>query len=359
MAVSFQASAPGRVNLIGEHTDYNLGFVLPTVIPQTCRTSCTLRKDRQISVTSTNMPGQPATYQLGREEKPRSGQPRAWWHYIQGITWVLERNGQRTGGCDLRIESDIPLGSGLSSSAALSVSLLRVFQKAFGLDYDDLTLAKLARRSENEFIGAPVGILDPLACHLGRPDEALFIDTQSLEIERVGIPAGVELVVIHSGVAHEHAGGDYATRVRECQEACRALGVEHLRNCSVSDLPRINALPSPLSRRARHVITENQRVLDAVTALKTADLHRLGRLFDASHVSQRDDYQVSIPAIDQLVEIAQEHEAVLGARLTGGGFGGSIVALAKAGLGRQAAQEIAASYQSRTGHQPHVLVPPG
>jgi galactokinase len=354
-AASFTATAPGRVNLIGEHTDYNFGFVLPTVIPQTCRVRCTYRDDNEVTVASENQGGQAVRYELGSETALPS--ERHWWHYVQGVTWVLRKHGHRLRGCDLRIESDVPLGSGLSSSAALDVALLRVFREAFVLKLDDMSLVKLAQEVENRFVGAPVGILDPLACHLGAPGQALFVDTQSLEIERVPLPAGVELIVIHSGVEHRHAGGDYATRVAECREASRQLGVPNLRSCTPDDLPRIGRLNPPLAGRARHVVTENQRVVDAVAAMKAGDLRRLGELFDASHASQRDDYGVSIAEVDLLVSVAQQHPHVYGARLTGGGFGGSIVALAEEGKGAEAAREIARMYQERTKQESRVLVP--
>lgn len=356
MAQHYQAAVPGRVNLIGEHTDYNLGFVLPTVIPQTCRVTCTPRVDGTIAVASENLAGA-TQYELGSERPPAAGEQREWWHYVQGVTWVLRKHGHRIGGCELHIASDVPLGSGLSSSAALDVVLLRVLRDAFGLALEDMGLVRLAREVENRFIGAPVGILDPLACHLGTAGEALFVDTENLAIERVTLPPGVELIVIHSGLAHQHACGDYGTRVAECHQASRLLGVTNLRAVSVQDLPRINALPSPYRERARHVVTENQRVLDAVVALRANDPLRLGELFDASHVSQRDDYRVSITEVDLLVTLMQHHDAVYGARLTGGGFGGSIVAVAERGRAAEAARTIARTYQERTNHVPRVLVP--
>jgi galactokinase len=356
MKSTFSAFVPGRVNLIGEHTDYNLGFVLPTVIPQTCKVTVCPSDGRIVTAQSQNIPDDPATYRLGEETPPPSGAQRHWWHYVQGVTWVLAQE-HRLAGMEITVRSDVPLGSGLSSSASLTVALLRALGQMFQIRLEDLPLAHLARRVENEFIGAPVGILDPLACHLGRSGEALFIDTENLEIKRVALPAQAELIVIHSGLSHQHAGGDYATRVAECQAACRELNVPHLRACQVADLERIARLPSPLAQRARHVVTENQRVLDAVQAMETDDLDRLGELFDGSHTSQRDDYGVSVPAVDQLVHIAQQHPSIYGARLTGGGFGGSIVALARLGQGQNAAQDITRQYLEQTGHRPSLLVP--
>jgi galactokinase len=351
------AEVSGRVNLIGEHTDYNFGYVLPTVIPQTCRVQYTGRDDDLVSAQSREEKNKPTRYQLGSEMPHQQSEPRQWWHYVQGVTWRLRQHGHRLRGCDLRIESDVPLGSGLSSSAAMDVALLRVLCQANNIKLEELELAKLAQEVENKFVAAPVGILDPLACHLGRAGEALFVDTQNLAIERVPLPAEVELIVIHSGMAHQHAGGDYQTRVAECHAAARALGVPNLRAVGMADLSRIEKLPTPLKERARHVVTENQRVLDAVSAMKQNDLIGLGQLFNASHASQHDDYGVSIPEVDRLVEIAQKQPGIYGARLTGGGFGGSIVALAKKGLAQGVAHAIANEYQAQTGIMPRVLVP--
>jgi galactokinase len=353
----FTVEVSGRVNLIGEHTDYNLGYVLPTVIPQTCKVQYSDRSDDQISAWSREEKNRPIQYRLGSEVPHRAGEPRHWWQYVQGVTWTLCQHGHHLRGCDLKIESNVPLGSGLSSSAAMDVALLRVLCQANNIELEDLVLAKLAQEVENKFVGAPVGILDPLACHLGNAGEALFVDTQNLAIERVPLPAQIELIVIHSGLAHQHAGGDYQTRVAECHAAARALGVPHLRAVGIEDLPRIERLAAPLKERARHVVTENQRVLDAVAAVKRDDLEALGQLFNASHVSQRDDYGVSIPEVDRLVEIAQKQSGTYGARLTGGGFGGSIVALAKKGSAQFISQSIAKEYQTQGGITPRILVP--
>lgn len=350
------AEVPGRVNLIGEHTDYNFGYVLPTVIPQTCRVEYVHRKGDQVSVWSREQKDD-VQYQLGSEVPHQRPELKEWWHYVQGVTWVLRRHGHLLHGCDLRIESDVPLGSGLSSSAAMNVAILRVLCAANDIKLEDLQLAKLAQEVENHFIGAPVGILDPLACHLGREGEALFVDTQNLHIERVPLPAGTELIVIDSSVVHVIAGGDYKTRVAECHAAARALGVPNLRALGMDELPLIEKLPAPLKERTRHVVTENQRVLDAVQAMKRNDLVAVGQLFNASHASQRDDYAVSVPEVDRLVEIAQKQPDIYGARLTGGGFGGSIVALAKTGSAQPASQAIADEFLAVTEIVPRVLVP--
>ncbi len=346
------AEACGRVNLIGEHTDYNGGYVLPTLIPQRTRVELTGRPDHTVHVASANQAGGLLSYTLGAETPGRG-----WLDYVQGLTCVLTAEHQPLHGFDAFITSEVPLGSGLSSSAALSVSLLRALRSAFALQLDDLQLALLGQRSENEFVGAHVGVMDPMVCSLAELGTALFIDTRNLTYQRVPLPRNADLVVINSGVAHDHAAGDYNTRRAECERACALLGVERLSELSLGDLPRLKSLPDPLDRRARHVITENARVLAVIEALRNGNLERVGHLFYASHASQRDDYVVSIPAIDLLVELAHGDPAVYGARLTGGGFGGSVVMFTHAEEGALVADRIARAYVERSGNTPSVLVP--
>jgi galactokinase len=350
------ADAPGRVNLIGEHTDYNGGFVLPTAIPQRCRVELALRSDQTVRVWSTALAGgEPVPqYDLGAES-PGHG----WLDYVQGVTHLLGKDGHPLRGFDALLDSAVPLGSGLSSSAALTVSLMRALRKAFPLSLDDLSLALMGQRVENEFVGARVGVMDPMAASLADEGTALFLDARSLQYQRVQLPRGADLIVLHSGLSHRlaHGDGGYNTRRQQCEQAVALLGVPQLRDLGVADLPRVLALPEPLSRRARHVITENDRVLGAVEAMRAGDLKRLGDLFFASHRSMRDDYEVSIPEIDLLVELACQDEAVYGARLTGGGFGGSVVILARAGQGQAVAERLAQAYAHRSGQHPKILVP--
>jgi galactokinase len=343
------AEAPGRVNLIGEHTDYNGGFVLPTVIPQRTQVSLAPRTDNVMCVFSSNVPERTLSYTLG-EEAPGRG----WLDYVQGITVVLRPFKDRLCGCDIAIESDLPLGSGLSSSAALDVALLRAFRHAFHLELDDKEIAALGQRCENQFVGAQVGIMDPLVCSIGELHSAHFIDASSFDFEKIPLP-DADFVVINSGISHQHSAGDYNTRRLECEHACSLLKVKLLRRLEWHDKPRVDELPEPLNRRARHVLTENNRVVEAVKAMQDGDLARLGDLFNASHDSQRDDYAVSIPAIDLLVDLARQESDVYGARLTGGGFGGSIVFLAKAGRGQVVAQHIVEEYQRESGHKATIL----
>jgi galactokinase len=351
------AEAPGRVNLIGEHTDYNGGLMLPTPLPQRTRVELARRADRQVRAFSATIPTQgasPTVYTLGAEA--RTGR---WIDYVQGATQALARAGFAIGGVDLRIESQVPRGGGVSSSAALLVALLRGLRERFELALDDVALAHLARRAENELVGAPVGIMDPLVCSVGRPGQALLIDADAGTTRHVALPADLELVVVDSGVHHSHAAGDYRTRKAECDAACVSLGVASLR--AAEALPhleaRLAALPAPLEARVRHVVSENARVRQAVAAMESGDTAGLGAVLNAGHASLRDDYAVSVPAIDRLVAIAQAEPGILGARLTGGGFGGAIVALASIGHGAAAAVAIAAAYAAETGHHPTVLVP--
>lgn len=347
------ARAPGRVNLIGEHTDYNEGFVLPTTIPQHTTVELRARRDENtVDVYAADL-GQRASFSLGAEAHAGS-----WQDYVAGVTQELARAGYPLRGFEARISSEVPFGSGLSSSAALLVALLRGLRELYGLQIDDVQIARLAQRAENGLVGAKVGIMDQMACSLARENEALFLDCRDLSFERVPLPGDVDLVVLHSGVEHQHAGGDYNTRRAECERAAELLGVRSLRDLSEADLGRIGALPEPLNRRARHVVTENARVLQAVAALRAGDLVRVGELFYASHASMRDDYEVSVAEVDLIVDLAREQSDIYGARLTGGGFGGSVVMLARFGRGRAAGEAIAAEYARRSGRTPKLLTPP-
>jgi galactokinase len=351
---AIHAEAPGRVNLIGEHTDYSDGYVLPTAIPQTTTVELVSRLDSRVRVFSDEIDGlaQPVEYFLGSETKRGD-----WVDYVAGVTWALERQGWELRGFDARISSDVPLGSGLSSSAALEVSLLRALREAFSLDLDDVSLAVTGRRAENDFVGAPVGIMDQMASSLATEDVALFLDTRTLRYERIRIPGSAELCVVDSGVEHGHATGEYRTRREEVELAAKLLELPALRDASPADLPRVAMLPPPLDRRARHVVTENERVLAAVSALKRADLPELGKLLDASHESLRDDFEVSTGEVDALVRLAREQKGVFGARITGGGFGGSIVVLAARGRARAAGLEVVRRYAAETGREATLLVP--
>jgi galactokinase len=345
------AHAAGRVNLIGEHTDYNGGFVLPVPIPQKTKCELARRNDDEVHVISLLLGGgppcPPASFKLGEESKQHS-----WWDYVQGITVALRKFKIR--GFDARFETTVPLGSGLSSSAAFEISLLRALRDAFHLALDELQMAQIGRAAENEFVGAKVGIMDQMSAALGKDGYALFIDTLNLHYEYIHLPPKCAIAALHSGIQHDNRSGDYNLRREECEEACRLLGVEKLRDLTINDLSRIEKIPDPFRKRARHVITENERVLEAVQAIQAENNAELGRLVYASHDSLKNDFEVSIPEIDWLVDQAKKESSIYGARITGGGFGGSVLFLVNPG-DIQVLTQIADRYKKETGNSPQIF----
>jgi galactokinase len=312
-----RVSAPGRVNLLGEHTDYNQGLVLPTP----------LRYQTYIEATqATGIEVYTESFQDCRSRGLDVTGQGDWLDYIAGCVWVLRQNGYRAPGIRAYVRSQVPMTGGLSSSAALEVAALRALRELYTLPLDDLQIALLAQQAEVEYVGVRCGIMDQMASSVGRLGYALFLDTQDLTSRLVALPQGYRVAVVDSLVPRRLAESGYNTRRSECEQACTLLGIRSLRELSLADLPRLATLPEPINRRARHVVTENQRVLDGVRALEQGDIKHFGRLMVASHLSLRDDYQVSIPELDTLVEAELRHGAV-GARLTGAGFGGSTVAL--------------------------------
>jgi galactokinase len=346
--------APGRVNLIGEHTDYNGGDVLPMALPLRTRAQLARRADRGVHAATTTPPfnGKPAIYELGGEARRGT-----WLDYVQAVTQVLAQDGYQLPGFDLLIESDLPAGSGLSSSAALMVAVLRALRELERLPIDDLAIARLAHRGETGLVGSPVGVMDPVACSVGSEGTALHLNTRTLEYELVPLPDGVEIALIDSGISHHHASGGYRTRRAECSVAARDLGVALLTDLGTADLPRVARLPEPLDRRARHVITEHARVAAAVAAMRAGALPELGALIKASHQSMRDDFEVSLPDIDLLASLANAEPEVWGARLTGGGFGGVVLVLCRTGSAAATAARVSATYRDRTGRESRVLLP--
>jgi galactokinase len=347
-----RASAPGRVNLMGDHTDYNAGLVLPLAIPQRTDVEIAAGEGQRVRVWSDQFAGDGRVeYRLGGETSDRR-----WADYVRGMTQMLASAGLDRG-FDARIASTVPLGSGLSSSASLEIALGRALRELYALSIDDIALARAGQRAENDFVGAPVGIMDQMACSLADERAALFLDTRDLLFERVPVPDGAALVVIHSGISHRHASGGYADRRRECAEAAALLRVATLRDLTEAHADQVTRLPQPLNRRVRHVLTENVRVRATAAALRAGDVVEAGRLFVESHVSLRDDYEVSVPEVDMLVEIASRARGAYGARLTGGGFGGSVVALTDASSANRIADETADAYHRATGQYARVMVP--
>jgi galactokinase len=326
-------SAPGRVNLIGEHTDYNDGFVLPFAIAQRTAVAAARRDDDTITVNSTYAPAGVGIRGLHRVVP---GRATGWSAYPLGVAWAIGqvRSLPRAAGVDLFIDSEVPAGGGLSSSAALEMAVAGALAELWGLELSTAELARVGQRAENDFVGAPTGVMDQYAALLGQADAAVFLDCRSLEARTVPLrlaAAGLALVLADTGERHAHAAGGYAARRASCERAARQLGVPALRDVTVADLPRTEAeLDAETFRRVRHIVTEDARVEATVAALEAGAMDVVGRNLTASHYSMRDDYEITTPALDLAVEAALAAGA-LGARMTGGGFGGSAIALVAAG----------------------------
>jgi galactokinase len=326
-------SAPGRANLIGEHTDYNEGFVLPFAVTERTYVAASGRDDDTIAVTSAAFPGT-VRVRLG-EIAP--GAVAGWAGYPLGVAWALAqaRGLSAPHGADLYFDSVVPVGGGLSSSAALEMAAAGALASLWGLTLGTPEFARVGQRAENEIVGAPTGIMDQYASLLGQADAAVFLDCRTLETRSVPLrlaPSGLALVLADTGERHAHAVGAYAARRASCEKATRQLGVRALRDVSIADLPRIEGeLDDETFRRVRHVVTEDARVEATVAALDAGAMETVGRHLTASHYSMRDDYEITTPALDLAVEVALAAGA-LGARMTGGGFGGSTITLVDAGL---------------------------
>ncbi|MGE5655257.1 MAG: galactokinase [Actinomycetota bacterium] len=339
-----EVSAPGRVNLLGEHTDYNDGFVLPTAIPQRTTVQLGFSRDGRHQVYSEDLD----QHAIATEQDPS---PSGFASYLFGCIWLLEAQGHKIPPLNLYVTSAVPIGSGLSSSAALEVATLRGLRQLLHLDLDDVRIAQIAQQAEIQYAGVQCGIMDQMASSLADTEHLLFLDTRSLQMRVIPIPAGAEVVVMDSGVPRTLAGSGYNQRRAECEAAARLLGVKALRD--ITEPQAVETLPEPLRRRARHVVTENNRVLLAVAGVPPG---RFGELMNQSHASLRDDYEVSVPPLDRLVTLLQETPGVFGARLTGAGFGGACVALAAMGQGAAIATEVLLRY-NRAGNKGQILVP--
>ena len=322
-------SAPGRVNLIGEHTDYNDGFVLPFAINRRTVVALGARDDRMLRVAS-SYADEVAEIDLSALEPGALG---GWSAYPLGVAWALGEFGADLAavpGVDLFIESDVPVGAGLSSSAAIESAVALALNDAWQLGWSPETLARVGQRAENVAVGAPTGIMDQSASLLGRAGAAVFLDCRSLDAELVDLrleQAGLVVLIMDTGVGHSHSTGGYASRRASCELGARMLGVDSLRDVTLNDLARAKTvLDDETFRRVRHVVTENQRVLDTVRTLRLEGPGAIGELLDASHRSMRDDFEISVPELDLAVEVAHANGAI-GARMTGGGFGGAAIAL--------------------------------
>lgn len=353
-------SAPGRVNLIGEHTDYNDGFVLPFAIPHRTVAAVGTRDDRRIRVAST-FADEPVEVSLDDLDElfptPTGTTPRVpeWAAYPLGVAWALRQadgaaaSAATGSGLDIAIASDVPVGAGLSSSAAIEGATASALNELWNAGLDRTALARVGRKAENEAVGAPTGIMDQMASMLGEPDAAIFLDCRSLDanLVQVGIAeAGLAILVMDTRVKHAHSTGGYGERRAACERGAAIMGADSLRDVSVDDLPRAEELMDDVTfRRVRHVVTENQRVLDTVKVLREEGARAIGDLLVASHASMRDDFEISVPELDTAVETALAAGA-LGARMTGGGFGGAAIALIEQDSVQQVTDAVTAAFSA-------------
>lgn len=351
--------APGRVNLIGEHTDYNDGFVMPAAIEFDTKVAATPRRDRRLVVHS-RLRDETAGIDLDAGPLRPSG---AWHDYVFGVARMLEAAGHRLVGCDMTVTSTVPIGAGLSSSAALEVAVATALTTLSGITLDPVAVARLCQKAENEHVGMRCGIMDQYIAARGVAGHALMIDCRSLEARPVAIDPRFRIVVANSMVHHALAGGDdYNARRRSCEAGVAALAARHgdgiraLRDVDAATLEAgRDLLDGETFRRCRHIVTENARVLDAVAAAEAGDMVRFGAAMDASHVSMRDDFEISCAEVDTMVDLARRLPGVLGSRMTGGGFGGCTVSLVAAEAVDDFAARLRDAYRAATGLDPDVF----
>lgn len=347
------AAAPGRVNLIGEHTDYNDGFVLPAAIDRHVIIAARPRDDRQVHLYALDF-DESTVFDL---DDLSHDEAHPWSNYERGVAWALQGAGYTLPGIEAVIIGDVPIGAGLSSSAAVEVATAYTFQVLGDLALDGVQRALLCQKAENEFVGMRCGIMDQYIISLGQRDHALLIDCRSLEYKPVPIPAGCAVVICDTKKQRGLVDSEYNTRRQECETGAALLGVPALRDVSVAEFEaRQGELGEVTRKRCRHVITENQRTLDAVAALEAGDVARFGELMNASHISLRDDYEVSCPELDAMVEAAWAQEGVYGARMTGAGFGGCTVNLVAQEATAAFERAVAAAYTKATGLVPEIYV---
>jgi galactokinase len=346
--------APGRVNLIGDHTDYNDGFVLPAALDRQIAVAATAREDSLVNVYALDF-NRWDRFDLQKEVVPLG--ENSWGNYIRGMAWSLLGEGCQLRGMDAAVAGDIPIGAGLSSSAAIEVAAgYAMLQLSHG-NLDRKSLALAAQKAENEFVGMRCGIMDQYISCMGQCNHALLIDCRSLDYRTVPLPAGALIVIVDSGVHRGLVGMEYNERRSECETAAAHFGVRALRDvASQAFEKRAHELSATVRRRARHVISENHRTVSAAAALAADDLQTVGNLMVASHASLRDDFEVSCPELDLLVEIALGVNGVYGARLTGAGFGGSMVALVQSEAAGDLTAAIARRYRPAAGRQATVHV---
>jgi galactokinase len=348
-------AAPGRVNLIGEHTDYNDGFVLPMAIDRFTVIAGGRQSEHRAVVHSDTL-GETATISLRSLQR---GDP-AWANYIRGVVAGFQARGVNVGGFNAAIDSSVPIGGGLSSSAALEVATAVLLELMTGHTLDPIEKALLCQKAEHEYAGVPCGIMDQFTSVLAQPGQLLLLDCRSRKTELVPMnDPSVTILTINTNVRHRHASGEYAQRRAQCEEAAHHLGVPALRDADLNALKKAqNRLDPLIYRRAHHVVTENARTLDAVRAFAAYDWRTAGRLMYASHASLRDDYEVSCRELDIVVEIAQgigQKGGVFGCRMTGGGFGGCAVSLIKTDAVQTVTRKFSQDYENQTGVQPIIF----
>jgi len=322
-APDYLISSPGRVNLIGEHTDYNQGFVLPMAINRAIWVALRAREDHQVVAYSHNLD---ETLQF--DLKAFSKKHADWGEYVKGVAWALQVHGYDLSGWEGVIAGDIPIGAGLSSSAALELAAVRAFEVVSGFDWEPVEMAKLAQRAENDWVGVNCGIMDQLIVAVGKKGCALKIDCRSLEFEEASLPDGLTVVVIDSSTPRGLMDSAYNERRQQCEQAAQHFGAASLRDVTLEELrAATDALDPTIFKRAKHVLTENQRVEEAFIAMRDNDPATLGMILQDGHASLRDDFEVSRAEIDTLVGIANSHPGCYGSRMTGAGFGGCVVCL--------------------------------
>lgn len=344
--------APGRVNLIGGHTDYNEGFVLPMAVEHSIWIALRRRDDRRVILHSLDME-ETAECSLDALEKSEP----LWFEYVKGTAWALAKNGRILEGWEGVMRGDIPIGAGLSSSAALEIASARAFFSIADLAYDAVEFARAGQRAENDWLGLNTGIMDQMISAAGEVGKALLIDCRSLDAERVPLPAGSAVVVLDTATRRGLVESAYNERRSQCEEAAKYLAVPALRDVSVERFEKEGTGLDPVvRRRAKHIVHENARVLATVQALKDGDAEEAGRLMSECHTSLRDDYEVSGPALDAIVESAQSHEACYGARMTGAGFAGCAVALIRVDKADEFVRHVISNYENRTGKTPKLYL---
>ncbi|MBK4783651.1 MAG: galactokinase [Pantoea sp. Pent] len=348
-APSHSIQAPGRVNLIGEHTDYNDGFVLPCAIDYQTVIACACRDDRQVRVVAVDYDNQQDRFSLDAPIEPLS-EPM-WANYVRGVVKHLQQRDASFGGVDMVISGNVPQGAGLSSSASLEVAVGTVFQQLYQLKLDGAAIAVNGQEAENQFVGCNCGIMDQLISALGQQDHAMLLDCRTLGTRAASMPEDVAVVIINSNFRRNLVGSEYNTRREQCETGARFFNKKALRDVTLEEFAAAEQQIDPLvAKRVRHVITENARTLEAADALSNGDLQRMGELMAASHASMRDDFEITVAPIDQLVEIVKAEIGPRGGvRMTGGGFGGCIVALMPSELVDQVKAAVAQQYEAQTG----------